>query len=218
MELPAVELDDHLLVREQGVDLIAGDGRAHQGLREPVALAEGGERVFPFGACRAALGADELLEPLRAWVAREALDHVGELVEAEDPGVTGVVDGSGERFFGEGGGGVEQRARGARDADVVVGAEVFAGQAFEAVGRNALVPSITWDDDFDASSPVRQAPERQRGAVAERRALAAREDGCRRALDGGSRGPADRVDAFVDAVQATNLEAIFDLLDGHPQP
>jgi hypothetical protein len=62
VKLPAVEFNDHLLVWKEGVDLAAGDDRAHDRRRESVPRAPGWEAVLPGRAGRAAFEVDEGFE------------------------------------------------------------------------------------------------------------------------------------------------------------
>ncbi len=69
VEVPAIELDDQLLAQGRGVDLVAADDGVHLGLRQSVALAEGGEVILELRAAGALGGdADAVLELGAAWM------------------------------------------------------------------------------------------------------------------------------------------------------
>ena len=167
MEIPAVEFDDHLLVREQGVHLPTSNLRGHHRLWEPEVPAEGWEVVFPTGTGRPAFRFYELGEPAGAGMARKPLDHVGQVMPAHQLSPESLVDGARNRFLAEQRRAVEQRPRWAGDADAVLAAEVAAKEASGAVKGDAGAGMHACGDHRHGPGPRRQVPQRECGAVAE---------------------------------------------------
>src|SRR4029077_12682744 len=73
VEVPAVELDDHALLFEQRIDLVAADRRVDLRAREVVLGAEVQEGVLEPGTGGSGGCLDERVEELRAWVSGVAL-------------------------------------------------------------------------------------------------------------------------------------------------
>src|ERR1700727_993953 len=94
------------------------------------------------------------------------------LVEAQ------LVDGPRELTVGEAILDVENRARGAGDADAAVASDVLGGEGLGAVGVDALAAAIVGRGDLGVGGPYVNAPERRGGGVTEDRPLAAGQDGC----------------------------------------
>ena len=163
VEALAVEFDDDPFLREQRVDLVAGDSGVDYWAGESVALAEGQEGVLEFGLRRAVDGRlGEGCDEGGAGVRGAAGADVGQGGAGEVMAEQSVVDGPREAaLLGQTGRAVQGGAGRAGGADAELDPGVAREEAGAAVDGDACRPRVALESDCHSRTKRKRCSKRK---------------------------------------------------------
>jgi hypothetical protein len=211
----AVGLDDQAFDGPREVAAAAADLVVGRWLREPRPARQREEHALEVAAGVVLVGCqhgDEIVEPSCAGPARSAREGFSDVVGIEAAEVLGSLDGLAQCAAFEGGGEVDDRAGWGREAEVVADEGIEGGEE-HAVGRDLAVLSavVGGRGHVDREGRTRdEAPDLCGSPVAQRGALAARQQRGHPPALASQRDVPDGIDAAEHQAQSARLDGAAD--------